>query len=60
MDNSAPPGAAAYNRLRADMPEIAEAVNKFKSPEVQRAAFDAFMSALGIGGHEAVPTAPQS
>lgn len=58
MSNPAPPAGATFDRLRSEMPAIAEAVNKFESPEIQRAAFDAFMRSLGLGTREAVPTAP--
>jgi hypothetical protein len=43
-----------YERLKAEMPNIAKAVNEFKSEPVQELAFEALIRALG-GGDPAAP-----
>ena len=37
-----------YERLKAEIPEIAKAVNEFKSEQVQQQAFQALLGALGM------------
>jgi hypothetical protein len=37
-----------YERLKAEIPEIAKAVNEFKSEELQQQAFRAMVQALGV------------
>jgi len=49
----------AYDRLIVQMEQIAEAVNRFQSAELQRAAFDAIVGTIGIKTAQ-VPTAPPS
>jgi hypothetical protein len=39
----------SYERLKAEIPEIAKAVNEFKSEQVQQQAFRALLGALGLG-----------
>ena len=39
----------SYERLLGAMPYIAEVVNRFRSPEVQRRAFEALLAALDAG-----------
>jgi hypothetical protein len=56
VDNSATPAGRDYDRLLSEMPAIAEAVNKFNSPEIQHAAFDALMRVRGCGTDSSAPT----
>lgn len=41
-----------YERLKAELPQIAKAVNEFNSEQVQQQAFRALLQALGAGAHE--------
>lgn len=59
--------AAAFDRLLAAMPRIADAVNAFASEEIQRFAYSALLTAFGlppsaslVGGDEQTPPADES
>ena len=49
----------SYEGLLAAMPRIADAVNRFQSPEVQRRAFEALIAAFGADRSAPLPHHPE-
>lgn len=57
LDPVTPENSDNFDRLLANRTKIAEFVNSFTSERVQRKAFEAVVSSLGLTDH-AVPSAP--